>query len=513
MEANRSGGGSPMIMLRDGLNSRSDLPAMDSRTAERMRAENCLGIVGRLGIQLVVVLLGILSVSNAWGQASWEYSAYESRLWLVTDGSPQLQGIEQQVRDELPAWTESRLLGVWDLKIEEPTINMRARLREGFAQVETADILAIEPKSLLGDKLYLIMLEDLGSGFQVGVREVDCRTRDVGAMLSVTVGHVEMIVPTIESLLLKAFTPITKIESIEDVAVKARLRAGGMIVDPQSPALVEPGQVLVPVLRRDDRNGEPLKNGVQPVAWTTLLVKTRLDSIVVCELTSGFRSPMPTKVGARTSRYAVVAKSQLDSTHVVLRSRGRGQLLAGYEVFSKSNSEAEAKLVGVTDWRGSLEVPSTDGKLQVLIVKNGNQLLARLPLVAGYQAEAFATTIEDDARLEAEGFVQAFQGRIMDLVARREIIASRLRKRIEEKKFDEASKLLEDFRALENRSDLKKSLDVQQQAITSKDRLTQARIDKLLGDANKLNLRFLDPEMGNTLAKELDAAKQKAGGK
>ena len=98
----------------------------------------------------------------------------------------------------------------------------------------------------------------------------------------------------------------------------------------------------------------------------------------------------------------------------------------------------------------------------------------------------------------------------MDLVARREILASRMRKRIEEKKFDDAAKLLEEFRTLENRADLKKTIDIQQQAITSKDKLTQARIDKLIGNANKLNLRFLDPELGNVLAKELKAAIDKA---
>lgn len=450
------------------------------------------------------------SGAKAWGQASWEYSPYANQVWLVTDGSPRLEEVVRDAKRGLPAWSESRMLYVWDLAVSEAPEKIAARVREGLEGLTAGEILSLQPKCLGGDKLFLVLLRDAGSDIEVQVCEVDCRTRNVGVAVERKVSSLPIVVPTIGELLIKSFSPTTKIETIEDVAVKTRLRAGGMIVDPQSPALVEAGQVLVPVIRRDDRNGDPMKNGILPLAWTVLSVKTRLDSLLVCELTSGFRTAIPTKIGARTVRYAIVAKPQLESTHVVLRSRGRGQLLAGYEVFSRADADSEAQLLGVTDWRGSIEIPSTNGELVVLIVKNGNQLLARLPLVPGYQAEAIATTIEDDARLEAEGFVQSFQGRIMDLVARREILASRMRKRIEEKKFEDAAKLLEEFRTLENRADLKKTIDIQQQAITSKDKLTQARIDKLIGNANKLNLRFLDPELGNVLAKELKAATDKA---
>lgn len=486
---------------------RNAFARLPAQSHMRMAFRYAIGIACWLcGLASLVVLFG----ETAWGQASWEYSPYANKVWLVTDGSPRLEEAVLDAKRELPAWSDSRMLYVWDLAVNAAPEKMAARVREGFDGLTAVEILSLQPKCLEGDKLFLVLLQDGGGDIDIQVCEVDCRTRNVGVAVSRKASSLNLVVPTIAELLIKAFSPTTKIETIEDVAVKTRLRAGGMIVDPQSPALVEAGQVLVPVIRRDDRNGDPMKNGILPLAWTVLSVKTRLDSLLVCELTSGFRTGIPTKVGARTVRYAVLAKPQLESTHVVLRSRGRGQLLAGYEVFSRADADSEAQLLGVTDWRGSIEIPSTNGELMVLIVKNGNQLLARLPLVPGYQGEAIATTIEDDARLEAEGFVQSFQGRIMDLVARREILASRMRKRIEEKKFDDAAKLLEEFRTLENRADLKKTIDVQQQAITSKDKLTQARIDKLIGNANKLNLRFLDPELGNVLAKELKAATDKA---
>ena len=55
--------------------------------------------------------------------------------------------------------------------------------------------------------------------------------------------------------------------------------------------------------------------------------------------------------------------------------------MTGYEVFVKGIEDKPTELLGVTDWRGSIEVPRGDVPVRTLYVKNGNQLLARLPLV------------------------------------------------------------------------------------------------------------------------------------
>ena len=63
--------------------------------------------------------------------------------------------------------------------------------------------------------------------------------------------------------------------------------------------------------------------------------------------------------------------------------------------------------------------------------------------------------------------------------------------------------LLEEFRALETRSDLAQQLDQQEQRIKSPDRRVQARIDQLFTDTRQLILKFLDPRTTNQLADEL----------
>ena len=69
----------------------------------------------------------------------------------------------------------------------------------------------------------------------------------------------------------------------------------------------------------------------------------------------------------------------------------------------------------------------------------------------------------------------ALQGRVTDLVARREILAARIRKRLTEGKFDDAELLLDEYRGLQSRDELIKDVDAQQGRIADND----AAVDKL----------------------------------
>jgi hypothetical protein len=148
------------------------------------------------------------------------------------------------------------------------------------------------------------------------------------------------------------------------------------------------------------------------------------------------------------------------------------------------------------------------GSLQLFLIRNGKQLLARLPIVPGQAEVLEAPLVDDDGRLQAEGAVAALHSRALDLAARREILATRFRARLKAQKFDEAQVLLDEFRTLDSRTDLGRSLDESQQQVQASDRLTQQRIDKLFGEARQLlTVKALADDMVNTLNAELNKAR------
>jgi hypothetical protein len=169
-------------------------------------------------------------------------------------------------------------------------------------------------------------------------------------------------------------------------------------------------------------------------------------------------------------------------------------------------------MLGVTDPDGSFVLPLGDGSLETLIVKNGKQPLARLPLVPGYEETLTANIVDDDGRLAAEGFVAALNSRVLDLVARREILAAQIRARVKEGNADDAQKLLNDFRRLESRADLNRDLDRFRQQVSTGDKATQARIDRVFADAQRLLLlKPLSDDLLAQLTREVAAAKPSGG--
>ena len=467
------------------------------------------------GLAVLLVALSLVAwPRSAVAQAAWEFSPYDVKVCLALDSEPGFTpAFAALARQELVNRADIVFFATWKLAAVSPNSEVAGQMLTHWDNLTFDDIKVGDAELVKGDKLYLVAVTRDRGEYLVRGRELDLRTRMMGPTLERRCGALPGIPLACWDTVAATFIPLAKIEAILDKSVIARVRAGGLITDPGSPALIQPGDALRPIIRRNERSGEPAKNGIQPIAWTVMSVQSRHDSLLECSIASGYRIPLPTRANARMERLAVVARPRLSTTRVVLQSRGKDpHPLTGYEVFVKGIDDKPTELLGVTDWRGSIEVPRGDVLVRTLYIKNGNQLLARLPLVPGDQREAVATTIEDDFRLRTEGYVMALQGRVTDLVARREILAARIRKRITEGKFNEADDLLKDYGKLETRDELIKELDARQGEIGDNDaileKVTKQRINNLMGEARNLLLnKYLDPATKDVLAKEVEKAR------
>ena len=76
----------------------------------------------------------------------------------------------------------------------------------------------------------------------------------------------------VHSIRIQAFIvePIpVRIENAGQRSAVGLLRAGGLVLDENSPAAVKIGDVLRPMTRKNDRNGKPILIG--PIDWAFLL--------------------------------------------------------------------------------------------------------------------------------------------------------------------------------------------------------------------------------------------------
>ena len=160
-------------------------------------------------------------------------------------------------------------------------------------------------------------------------------------------------------------------------------------------------------------------------------------------------------------------------------------------------------IAGLTDWRGMIDIEQSDLPLRLIYVKNGAHLLARIPVVPGYRPLETVPLGSDDKRLEAEAFAKGMESTVMDLVARREILAARIRRRIAEGKRDDARALLEEMKSFQTRADLEQMLASRESALASRDKRQQQYIDQLLAGTRSLLNKYLSPQQLVTLEREI----------
>jgi hypothetical protein len=469
-------------------------------------------------IRLAVLAAALVVVSGAarcvGAEGSWEYSPYRVRIWLALEPTPQLPASLVETLNESIVRHSSAVLGaVWQVEAVPPPAALRPLMVQDLEHVGVdAIVAAAERADLEADKLYLTSVRRRDGELVVSVRELDCRSRQPGELIEHACPAPALLAGTLWDALVDSFTPLARIEQVEDKQVVARLRAGGLITNNESPANIEPGAVLRPVVRRNDRTGQPAKGGIQAIPWTMLVVDDRAEAVLDCTLTSGYRAAIPVRGSARIERLALLLRPRYETTRLVLRSRTEPtKPLAGYDIYRRGASPEETELLGTTDRDGAIELTREAGNLETLLVKNGQQLLARLPVVAGQAPELTARIVDDDARLAAEGYIAALSSRALDLVARREILAARIRGRLKDGQHDEAQKLLDDFRRLETRTDLSRDFDAYRQQLPAGDKLTQERINRLFTEAQKFLLsRPLSDELLSQLTREVEQSKARS---
>jgi hypothetical protein len=476
----------------------------------------------RVPASMVLAVVSLLAAAHgtnegvplAHAQSTWLYSPYRIRVWLAMDGSPELtdqlaERIARTITDRGQTFAEA----TWDIRTIPCPLPLRwdAAMRPQDITVEQVAQVAAQ-RLRVDDKLVLLSVRSEPGGYRVTARELDCHTRTWQPLIQRQTVQSSRIPEEAFSAVADAFTPLMQIENIRGREVTLRVRAGGLIMDPTGPAAVKSSDILLPVLRRNDRLGEPLQDGILPAPWTFLSVQQQEGSTLLAQAHSGQFSVLGMRASARVQKFALVAQPLGESTDLQLLTRtDQPEPLAGYDVYSKDPLTDETILLGATDWRGVLTVYRGDKPLQILYVRNGGHLLARLPMVPGLEPVLTAEIRNDDRRLEAEGFVKGLQSTIMDLVARRQLYISRFRRHLQAKDFDQARALLEEFGKLPTRSDLGRELLQQRPRFAStelRDRQEQARIDKMFTETQQLLTRFLEPGTAAELASELEQARQ-----
>lgn len=358
------------------------------------------------------------------------------------------------------------------------------------------------------DKVFVVALGPDNTGVPITIREIDCLMRLAGPVIRETAADATEAPAAIGRGVAAAFAPMVRLDDVGTRAAQGRVRAGGLITAEDSPAAVVKGDFLQPVIRRDDRSGEPMILHVAD--WTYLAVTQQDGAKVAMDIHSGRAGPLQGRRNNRTARIGLKVRPVYPSTTLRLHAKGAPDSpLVGYDVYDRDLDSGEMTFVGHTDWDGRLEIAKADLAMRLLYVKNGGAVLARLPLVPGQSRLETADLVGDDVRLQAEAYIRGVQNAIIDLVAIRNLLAARIRMRVEQGNPEGAYELLDALRKEPSYEKLADDMALAQTVIKSSNRNEQRKIDNMFAETRELLVKHINPSLIRRLEGEIAAHRSK----
>ena len=283
-----------------------------------------------------------------------------------------------------------------------------------------------------------------------------------------------------------------------------RLRASAL--KPRDPGLepVRPGAVFRLAARAVAGPGDG--QTAKPIPWTFCTIEQVAEEELRGRLDTGLREPLPAGWESSLEVLALRVAPTRQSSILTLNSTAQpAQPLAGYEIHAVSSAGEKPVFLGRTDRRGSLDIAPADGRpLQILLVKHGDQWLARLPMVAGLEPRLSAAVAPEDRRIDLERWSSGVRDAAVDLTARREALASRVKARIAAGQLGEAESLLKELRQLPSVQDFLASRTAELKKDMPDDPVFQGKADAILKDVqNALSSQF-DAKAADKLAAQIE---------
>ena len=531
----------------------------------------------------------------------WILTPYQMRVWMTVDSSPQLQALNTEaVARSVNAMVDNWVGAAWDMKFEQPPRKIYTDLLYNFDDIgildiaalyeplpvkkeakiravqydkqaddesstgETEEVEAQEPRfppekqelispNLLRqlDKLYAISLRYESGSYELGLTEFDTNARVRVLTATRSFRNLETLPAQIFSCLKQVFSPIAQVEYngvTDGKTARIKIRAAAMVADvgAGSPIMMQKGDVLRPVVRKNDRSTQaPEYDGVIEVTWTYMYINDltlqqdedlgviRSNGTGKGQVISTFtmlRNPIAARRNTLQEKYGLLVRPVQESSLLKIVANDReNYTLQGYNVYAKSpkiDPEAEGDvptvLIGQTDWRGAIEVTQDifkeqgATKLVVIYVRNGQQVLARLPIVPGYRALEEVKLPNDDYRLQYEAFFVGFQNSILDYTVQQAVYKIRIEHHINKDEEEKARKLLKELSKVPSADALNDVLNKRQAILQDDpniDANTKRKIEGMFGKTRNLINEYLQGNNveGNLLVQMEDAVRAKFG--
>ena len=438
-----------------------------------------------------VLLVCTASVAQAATATTIPLSPYKVLVSLAISWSPELTpAIERDLQAELPTRSQSLYGAAWRLSVAAMPAGLRWTAVSNIESITAEAILSTSPDA---DKVILLAISPSAQGYRVVARQLDVRSQTWNAPVTRVARQTSRLSDAAMRALAAAFGPTGTIEAVNKEKVEVRLQASALAPLDPTVAVVRPGDVLRPVLRLDDAGGKPEQ--IARPTWTLLRVENVSPERIECRVESGLQDVSLPAAGGRLESLAIGVSKADRATRLVIRSRTPPHApLVGCEVYRPTDDGQGVVLVGRSDRQGAVTIPPRPGQSEVLLVRTGDQPLAKLPLVPGADAEITASLPDATMLVEAHGRLAGIQEQIFEAVAQRQCLIAAVQSHLDANRVPEAQAVLAELKALAGPDTIAKAIAEEKKGVVVEDSAVQQKIDALFAQTTKLLNDQLNPE-------------------
>lgn len=470
-------------------------------SSTRYIQQDCLRL--RSWFRLVVVSSLIVTATTpalAADEKSWELASYRIQLHIIVDSSARPGALSaEKLAAELMQRIRTTIYPLWSVEVVIPQgveRTLQLRSLEAFPDIKG------KTGASKFDKQMFLTVEVSQVGIRLLSREYDSYTGRWTPILETVIRQEQMVSQRSLELLCRVFAPLAMIrtDTEDEEQVSLLFKGADLPMQSSESLFVREGDLFQPLLVRLSRTSGAAPEMIANVPWTFLVAEKPEDAGWICRVYTGTRRPFGMRRRGRVELMALGMKAPFAETMVRFHaSHDESQSLRGYEVFEQEPSSGRYNLLGVTNYQGSLPIDKTSAPVRMLILRSDNQLLAKVPVIPGANAQAQIPIADDMARLLIQEDLEALKERLIDVVARRNILMARVRAFLEQGQIEDAESLVVELNALPNRADFAQEIESLQDLTQSggnnlyhsENPRIQGKINKLLENTRALLGRFL----------------------
>jgi len=371
-----------------------------------------------------------------------------------------------------------------------------------IAAMPIEDLSADDLKGQLAkaDKLWAIRARFSGEDFRLEGRELDALTGRLGEVHRREVAHPSDLPRDLLGLALAMFTPSAEVGASKDGGVSFLVQGGSLRA--ASPlGEVAPVGTVFRAFRIFPKEGSPPE--VIDVRYSYFRVDKLDGPTAHCEIIRGVGDPLTNRYARKNTLVARGIKPSSTPTRLRFLAKGDRQPAAGYRLLARSIPSATRPTdLGMTDRDGRIVIRpgALDGLSSLRLMAGNDEPMLDIPVMPGETPEERTIVFEPrPLTLALEARIDALRDAIIDLVAIRTRLESRMKARLDGEDWPGLDATILEFRKLTQRESISARLkkireDGERQETEGKTTVLTRNARSQLDETQGLIDRYLDDD-------------------